>query len=113
MAPTAVKPTAGQIARAIALVVFVGPLVGFVLLILGIAIGGLTAPRGRPQDVAVANAVFASWALIWVAVAAWSAWRARRSTFWAAASAVSFVVAILLVAVVGLQLMVPTRNPEP
>src|SRR5262245_65546130 len=77
MAPTAVKPTAGQIARAIALVVFVGPLVGFVLLILGIAIGGLTAPRGRPQDVAVANAVFASWAVIWVAVAAWSAWRAR------------------------------------
>ena len=39
--------------------------------------------------------------------------RARQSTFWAAASAVSFVVAILLVAAVGLGLVFPSRNPEP
>lgn len=106
------KPTAGQIARAIVLAVLVGPLVGFVLLILGTAIGDLTIPR-RPQDVGSVNAVFVLFAVIWSAVAAWSAWRARRSTFWAAASAVSFVVAILLVTAVGLMLIFPSRNPEP
>jgi hypothetical protein len=96
MAQDAVKLTTAQVVRVVILVAIVGPIVGFVLLALGIIVGaGVRLPK------AYDSVVFTWWFVFWFAVAGWSAMRARRSTFWALTSAASSVVVILLVSGIG------------